>query len=227
MVRHSILTLLLFFSVGIAQAQPNCTITHYSSEVGLSQNSIMSMVQDQDGFLWFSTWNGINKFDGYEFKVYKERQENSLGLINSRVDLLKVDKYNFIWLQTYDDRICRLNPRTEQFEQVNAEGVGNELNYNNIKVLSNGIVWLFSSTEGATRVETDSITKQWKAINYATNHQGNLSGKVNHVFLDSKNQEWLLTSNGLLKITKQQPEGVAYFSNAKYAAEEASQPFYT
>lgn len=226
MIRPFIITLLLFFSFGTIQAQPNCTITHYSSEDGLSQNSIMSMVQDQDGFLWFSTWNGINKFDGYEFKVYKARQENSLGLINSRVDLLKVDKYNFIWLQTYDDRICRLNPRTEQFEQITAADTGSELNYNNIKVLSNGIVWLLSPTEGATRVETDSVTKQWKAVNYATTRQSNLLGKVNQVYLDTKNQEWLLTSNGLLKVTNQHAEGVAYFSNSKYAEEEIGQPFY-
>ena len=46
------------------------------SENGLSQNSIMSMVQDHNGVLWFSTWDGINRFNGYDFKVYKARQGN-------------------------------------------------------------------------------------------------------------------------------------------------------
>ena len=65
MKRHIlfILTLLFFF---YAKSQPNCIFTHYSSENGLSQNSIMSMVQDHNGVLWFSTWDGINRFNGYK-----------------------------------------------------------------------------------------------------------------------------------------------------------------
>ena len=90
MKRHIlfILTLLLFF---YAKSQPNCIFTHYSSENGLSQNSIMSMVQDHNGVLWFSTWDGINRFNGYDFKVYKARQGNKITMTNNRVDLLEVD----------------------------------------------------------------------------------------------------------------------------------------
>ena len=75
-------------------AQPNCVFTHYSSEQGLSQNSIMSMEQDKNGNLWFSTWDGINRFDGYEFKVYKSSTENRLALANNRVDVIRVDEKN-------------------------------------------------------------------------------------------------------------------------------------
>ena len=41
----------------------DCLFTHYSSEDGLSQNTIMSILQDKKGNMWFSTWDGINKFD--------------------------------------------------------------------------------------------------------------------------------------------------------------------
>ena len=121
MKRHIlfILTLLLFFH---AKSQPNCIFTHYSSENGLSQNSIMSMVQDHNGVLWFSTWDGINRFNGYDFKVYKARQGNKITMTNNRVDLLEVDPYNYIWLQTYDYRVYRFDQRTEKFEQIPAEG---------------------------------------------------------------------------------------------------------
>ena len=81
MKRHIlfILTLLFFF---YAKSQPNCIFTHYSSENGLSQNSIMSMVQDHNGVLWFSTWDGINRFNGYDFKVYKARQGNKITTVS-------------------------------------------------------------------------------------------------------------------------------------------------
>ena len=71
-VMKKLLNILLFLSFSVlANAQLNCTFTHYSQENGLSENSVMDMVQDHDGMIWFATWDGINRFDGYDFKVYK------------------------------------------------------------------------------------------------------------------------------------------------------------
>ena len=67
MKRNVVLTIILFLSVIGVRAQLNCTFTHYTQENGLSQNTIMDMIQDSDGLIWFATWNGINRFDGYEF----------------------------------------------------------------------------------------------------------------------------------------------------------------
>lgn len=85
--------LLLLFVSALAQAQMNCTFTHYSQENGLSENSVMDMVQDHDGMIWFATWDGINRFNGYDFKVYKARKENDMRWSSNRVDHLQVDKY--------------------------------------------------------------------------------------------------------------------------------------
>mgnify|MGYP000267789476 FL=1 len=70
MKRNIALTIILFLSALYVRAQLNCTFTHYTQENGLSQNTIMDMIQDSDGLIWFATWNGINRFDGYEFKIY-------------------------------------------------------------------------------------------------------------------------------------------------------------
>lgn len=147
MKRHIlfILTLLLFFH---AKSQPNCIFTHYSSENGLSQNSIMSMVQDHNGVLWFSTWDGINRFNGYDFKVYKARQGNKITMTNNRVDLLEVDPYNYIWLQTYDYRVYRFDQRTEKFEQIPAEGEEEGMRFSSIKILPDSVIWLLSEMRG-------------------------------------------------------------------------------
>ena len=152
MKRHIlfILTLLFFF---YAKSQPNCIFTHYSSENGLSQNSIMSMVQDHNGVLWFSTWDGINRFNGYDFKVYKARQGNKITMTNNRVDLLEVDPYNYIWLQTYDYRVYRFDQRTEKFEQIPAEGEEEGMRFSSIKILPDSVIWLLSENEGAVRVK--------------------------------------------------------------------------
>ena len=226
MKRHIlfILTLLFFF---YAKSQPNCIFTHYSSENGLSQNSIMSMVQDHNGVLWFSTWDGINRFNGYDFKVYKARQGNKITMTNNRVDLLEVDPYNYIWLQTYDYRVYRFDQRTEKFEQIPAEGEEEGMRFSSIKILPDSVIWLLSENEGAVRVKTNpkdySVTTQV----YATHSHGGNAAHINQVFSDAYNQEWLLTDNGLLKITNDKEEPVSYFVNIQSGKDESVQAFYS
>ena len=67
---------LLFVFALPSGAQPECVFTHYSSEEGLSQNTVMNILQDRKGNMWFATWDGINKFDGYDFRTYKAKFDN-------------------------------------------------------------------------------------------------------------------------------------------------------
>ena len=226
MKRHIILIFFLLFFLGV-KSQPNCIFTHYSSEDGLSQNSIMSMAQDHNGILWFSTWDGINRFNGYDFKVYKARQGNKITLTNNRVDLLKVDQYNYIWIQTYDNRVYRFDQKTEKFEQVPAEGMEEGMRCSDIEILPNGIVWLLSDTEGAIRVKTDPKDYSITTRVYATRGHGGNAARIYHVFCDSHNQEWVLTNNGLLKIVDDKEEPVSYFANVKPGKDESVQAFHS
>ena len=66
--------LCLYTSLTVA-AQPLCQIKHFSVNSGLSQGVVVNIMQDKKGFLWFATWNGLNKFDGYTFKNYKAKTE--------------------------------------------------------------------------------------------------------------------------------------------------------
>ena len=91
---------ILYLIVGLVcvlsvKAQPDCFFTHYSSEDGLSQNTVMSILQDRKGNMWFATWDGINKFNGYSFKTYKARLDNRIVLSHNRVDHMVEDKYGF------------------------------------------------------------------------------------------------------------------------------------
>ena len=120
---------LLFVFALPSGAQPECVFTHYSSEEGLSQNTVMNILQDRKGNMWFATWDGINKFDGYDFRTYKAKFDNRINLTNNRVDYMYEDRYGFLWLLTYDNQAWRFNPRTEVFEHVPAmkeEGITKE-----------------------------------------------------------------------------------------------------
>ena len=72
-------------------------------------------MQDSKGFMWFGTWDGLNKFDGYEFTVYKSHPGDHSNIANNRIDYIHEDKFGYIWFQTYDGKIHRLTLKTEQF----------------------------------------------------------------------------------------------------------------
>lgn len=119
----------------------------------------MSILQDRKGNMWFSTWDGINKFNGYVFRTYKAKFDNRINLTNNRVDHMYEDKYGFLWLQTYDNQVYRFDTRSEKFEHVPAtEEKGGRIVITSIKMLPCGSVWLLSENEGAIRVKTDPAT---------------------------------------------------------------------
>src|SRR5476651_1586494 len=98
-----------------AYAQLKCKVEHYSTEDGLSHNRVMCMIKDREGFMWFGTWDGINRFDGHNFTVYKSRPGDTSSLKNNRVDEIVEDKAGYLWLRAYDNRIYRFDKKKEQF----------------------------------------------------------------------------------------------------------------
>ena len=101
-----------------AQEQVQYSVHHYSVSDGLSQNTVMAILQDRDGFMWFGTWDGLNRFDGYEFKTYKPSFYGETPSSN-RIDVLYEDSLGYIWMRTYGGAFCRLNKHTEQILATN------------------------------------------------------------------------------------------------------------
>lgn len=94
------------------EGQYQYNIKHYSVEDGLSQNTVTAILQDHDGYMWFGTWDGLNKFDGYTFTNYKSLPNSQYQMQNSRVHFIYEDSLHYIWSQTYDGNIHRLDKRT-------------------------------------------------------------------------------------------------------------------
>lgn len=224
-----LILIVLFQLVGLkAEAQSNCFFTHYSSRDGLSQNAVMSILQDHKGAMWFATWDGINRFNGYTFTTYKASKGSMIALTNNRVDHMYEDKYGFLWLHTYDNTAHRFDPQTETFEQVPDSEEGTNLKLSSIRVLSNGVVWLLTNGEGAVRVTTDPVTHETHSESF-NSHSTFLSTNIFHeVFVDSDGNEWVLTDNGIgYFISGTSKERIAYFSDGKNDADRISQPFFS
>jgi signal transduction histidine kinase/DNA-binding response OmpR family regulator/ligand-binding sensor domain-containing protein len=224
----------LYLLVGIVfslqiDAQPNCIFTHYSSEDGLSQNTVMSILQDHKGNMWFSTWDGLNKFNGYTFRTYKAQFDNNIALSHNRVDYIGEDKYGYLWLQTYDAHAYRFDPRTESFERVPAEGTegDDEVHVTKIEMLPDGTVWVLGEkTEGIIRVLTDPHTYKLSVSYFPSRTaQFPLLG-VRRICQDFAGNEWILSDNGLGMIACGMSHPVAYFVETNGKKKGKQQAFY-
>lgn len=80
----SFLFLLLLHLQG-AVAAPMCRVTRYDENNGLSQWRVTQMLQDHNGVIWFATWNGLNRFDGYDFKCFKVSDERECQKTDDRI----------------------------------------------------------------------------------------------------------------------------------------------
>lgn len=227
MMKHKLLFILFVLIYIPVSAQLSCSFKHYSSENGLSQNTVMSMLQDHKGMLWLATWDGINKFNGYNFKTYKARQGNLVSLTNNRADYMAEDSYGYIWILTYDNRAHRFNPSTEIFEQVPASGEGSAFNIVSIEVMPQGSVWLLTENEGAIRVTTNKDTHKLSTDIYSSKSGLLPAQKVLKVCQDKALNEWLLTDNGLAMIRLNEKPPILYFAETKDGNEHNLQTFYS
>ncbi|MFT3902880.1 MAG: two-component regulator propeller domain-containing protein [Niabella sp.] len=88
---------------------------HYEVENGLSHNSVITATQDKEGFMWFGTPDGLNRFDGYAFKIY--RSGGAHGLAANAIFYLHEDRRGELWIGT-EKGIYSFNARDENFAQM-------------------------------------------------------------------------------------------------------------
>lgn len=206
------LTCLLFIaSENNLKAQIKCKIENYATEDGLSHDVIRDIIKGKDGFMWFATWDGINRFDGKNFITYKATagDHNSLG--NNRIDLIKEDASGYIWLKAYDDQIYRFDKKTESFLSVANIIRTNKTEFDNIIPVSNGNVWLTTVNKGIylTQKINNGRIKITHFEQHLKNNSAIASNKLNFVFPD-KNMVWIGSDKGVDVIT--QSENLNYTS---------------
>ena len=199
MKRLTILIPLLIAAVS-AIAQPVCQVKHFSVNEGLAQGNVMGMLQDQKGLIWFSTWNGLSKYDGYTFKTYKTSQEDRYAFGSNRMGTIVESKYGDIWCPTYDGQACLFDVETEKFIDV-LQPLEYTTKHSNhvvrIQSLEKGIAWIICEN-GYTYRADEQLCKKGEGITLYSAFTRNLKGdRIFTVYQDSDGDEWVLTNKGV------------------------------
>lgn len=90
--------------------------THYDDHNGLSQWHLTCILQDRSGFMWFATWNGLNRYDGYDFAVFKAQPGDGNNITSDRIRNMQLGDDGHIYCLV-NDRIWRFNLYTYRFEK--------------------------------------------------------------------------------------------------------------
>lgn len=107
------------FLVALVQVGPvgaEISFVHLDVEDGLSHNSVYAITQDNEGFVWFGTADGLNRYDGYEFRTYRQGPPDLGGLSNNSVSALFTDREGGLWAGT-EYGINRYLPEDDGFRQ--------------------------------------------------------------------------------------------------------------
>ncbi|KIO51628.1 hybrid sensor histidine kinase/response regulator transcription factor [Flavobacterium hibernum] len=156
MRKFFLFSFLLIFSINFTQAQ-EYYFKHFQVEEGLSNNTVLTSLQDEDGFMWFGTKDGLNRFDGYRFKTYRSNGNPIHSLGSNYIQSLHEYK-GVIWVGT-DKGLYQYNKKTDEFTVLN-EAINDRIN--DINHDKNGNIWFIS---GNILYKYSTIKKETKTFN--------------------------------------------------------------
>ncbi|PTQ94014.1 two component regulator with propeller domain [Mucilaginibacter yixingensis] len=183
-------------------AQLKCKVEHYTTEDGLSHDRLTGIIKDHDGFIWAGSWDGINRYDGRSFVLYKSFPGDSSKLVNDRIVGILDDRKDKLWLKGSQNEVYLFNKRNEQFYPINTVIPGFDARKIEVKSMifvKEGLVALTTKKNGVFFVFTTQ--NQPKVIACSRTGKAAIklpSDTVNFVFQDKLKHIWIGTNHGLV-----------------------------
>lgn len=218
-MKHIFNLFLLFFLCFHVFAQTdNYQLNNLSTINGLSQGSVIAIHQDSLGQMWLGTRDGLNKYDGSSFKIYRNNPSDSLSISNNDILSIEQDVAGNIWVGTYNG-LNLYNPKKDSFKRFSQS--------NNDKSLSNNTIWCIKEIKNEIWIGTskglsiyDTKTKEFSTFFHENANKNSLSGDYILTILESKNGTiWIGTSKGLCKV-KSRKNNELFFDRIEYVSED-------
>ncbi len=189
----ALLVLLLFTLTIYGQNKAenkNIRIKHFTLEDGLSQVSNNDILQDSSGFVWIASEDGLNRFDGKEFKHFKYSQTDSLTISGNQITKLLEDNTGKIWVGTHGNGLNYYNPDLNIFHRIKLKFSRNQNeSISDLTTDNRGNIWVASKVSGLHRLQMDK-NDHFIQKNFLTKHP------ISALFLDQNQRLWIGDFNG-------------------------------
>ena len=177
--------LFFFFSILSLGQRNDVYFRHYQVENGLSHNTVMCSVQDKQGFIWLGTKDGLIRFDGTSFKVFRHDEDDSTTIGNDYVRYLHVDKQGNLFAGTQRG-LYQYHPSTESFSRIAPAGTRS---IKEIMTDAQGNLWYIAE---------NTLVKQGKDRNVRSYEQNQFFAATSLCTTNDGNF-WVSTTDGLIK----------------------------
>jgi len=200
-----IVFLLIMIPVILESNHREFLIQQISVESGISDKTITSIIQDKEGYMWFGTESGLNRYDGYSFKIFKNDPENQASISYNRISCLAMETDGTLWVGTSGGGINCYQRNTGDFKRYS-------MIPGDLDTKANIVLSIFVDRRGEIWVGTwgEGLFKFNKADNEFENYKPFPGGKINFrnriqkIYEDSSGSLWVGTRDGLFKFNKEQ-----------------------
>jgi len=191
---------IVFFSLQLNANAQSILFNHLKTNNGLSNNYVSDIIQDNTGFLWFATEDGLNRFDGYEFKVYRNTQDNNNSISDNTVLWFSKDKKGNLWIGTKNGNINCYDPLLDKFKKWEIESdITNDNPITEIHIDKNNLVWIGTYRRGIYRLNPESGKIDHWVFN--PDDPNSISNNyISSIVEDDLGNYWVGTFNGLNKL---------------------------
>jgi signal transduction histidine kinase/ligand-binding sensor domain-containing protein len=176
--------------------------THLTTNDGLSQGYVTAILQDRRGFMWFATRDGLNRYDGYTFVVYKNDPNDTGSLSSNFLQDLMEDDEGYLWVAT-STGVNRFDPSTERCTRyLHDPDSRDTLGGFSVKsVVQDGHGYLWFGTEDGGLDKLDP--RRGTFIHYRDDSEGRFVGRITQVIEDGHGDIWFTGERGLFHVDQQ------------------------
>lgn len=201
--RAAVFACLAFCSAPAHSQNHDFRFTHLTTDNGLSQSNVICILQDSKGFMWFGTFNGLNRYNGYGFEVFHDRASDAQRLSDNYISALCQDQRGDLWVGT-SDGLNRYNHESNAFQRfLHQADDPHSISDNQIETIledRQGRLWIGTRKGGLELFdpETETFTHR---VHEQNDPQSLSSNFIRVLFEDSNQNLWIAHWNGALDLS--------------------------